>query len=497
MATVQTTTNTSNPRVRAAAEPEMVRELKLFIENDGQLYRSKTVPIQQNLSKKWQKGQYDHAKAPKLWLYLVEEGVKKYRKDHATPDFKVDPATRKAVAQEFADEWEEELKAGNLHASVRAAKKIEAVTDLGNGLKSTRMKAWPDGGFTYSFNWNGNPFEIMVRKDGQVLGPSAMRKKAPPPDVVKTAREHVIARTPGAKASFKAAVPGNLADNTRPSSTGEQSKTVEELKRAGILPKTEKAADYPPLAVAIMHEIASELLKGGRPDLARSFAPVKASLDPHTLDQLVEMEAESNEIDNWKDARATPAVKREAQKFEKDLDRTLAIWTQKYPLKEGFDSDDLMDANGAYVVLMTLMGHGVGIWDGRWDKFFNNPKKDIKALGDFLKRKLSRYADDTGGGSLVAAFRDAAYETTGADAEASFKAAVPGNLADNTKPVTPAEQSKTVEELKRGGILPPGEKSSSYPVLTAKVKRAVIAVLLGAGETKLVNEVMRWRVRTK
>jgi hypothetical protein len=45
--------------------------------------------------------------------------------------------------------------------------------------------------------------------------------------------------------------------------------------------------------------------------------------------------------------------------------------------------------------------------------------------------------------------------------------------------------------------LPPGEKSSSYPVLTAKVKRAVIAVLLGAGETKLVNEVMRWRVRTK
>lgn len=72
--------------------------------------------------------------------------------------------------------------------------------EVGPDLKMTRMQAHADGGFTYSFNWRGNTFQIMVRKDGKVLGVSGVKKKAPPSDVAKIAKEYVLKRTPMAHA---------------------------------------------------------------------------------------------------------------------------------------------------------------------------------------------------------------------------------------------------------------------------------------------------------
>jgi hypothetical protein len=70
---------------------------------------------------------------------------------------------------------------------------------------------------------------------------------------------------------------------------------------------------------------------------------------------------------------------------------------------------------------------------------------------------------------------------------ASFKAAVPGNLADNTKPSTDQSQKHAVDLLKQGGILPETEDPSSYPVLTARVKRDVIVTLLKQRKPTLAN----------
>ena len=51
-----------------------VRELKAFIDNNEELLRRQTQPIQQNLLKKMAKGTYDSAKAVKLWKYLADSG---------------------------------------------------------------------------------------------------------------------------------------------------------------------------------------------------------------------------------------------------------------------------------------------------------------------------------------------------------------------------------------------------------------------------------------
>ena len=84
-------------------------ELKLYIDNDADLYRQKLVPIVKNIQRKMKSGKYDHKKAPKLWKYLVDEGAKKYSKEF--PGVKFDKKVKEYVAQEYADEYKDEIEA--------------------------------------------------------------------------------------------------------------------------------------------------------------------------------------------------------------------------------------------------------------------------------------------------------------------------------------------------------------------------------------------------
>lgn len=93
------------------------RELKLYIDNDGDLYRRQTTSILKNLATKRARGQYKHDLAVKLFGYLVEAGARKYVEEFGTRDQPwhklFDAATRKAVAAELARDFEAEAKLGN------------------------------------------------------------------------------------------------------------------------------------------------------------------------------------------------------------------------------------------------------------------------------------------------------------------------------------------------------------------------------------------------
>lgn len=90
-------------------------ELKIYIENDGELYRQQTQAIHKNLSKKHKGGRYDHKLAPKMWRYLADNGAKKYTKefDSRSGFGCFTPAMRQEVAQALADEYLVELEAKN------------------------------------------------------------------------------------------------------------------------------------------------------------------------------------------------------------------------------------------------------------------------------------------------------------------------------------------------------------------------------------------------
>lgn len=101
-------------RAREAVDSIAARELELFIENDGQLYRSQMVPIQQNLLRKIAKGTYNHRQAWKLWMYLADSGAKKYVKESGG-DWNVtmfNKPTREAVAKAMSYSFMRNVKNG-------------------------------------------------------------------------------------------------------------------------------------------------------------------------------------------------------------------------------------------------------------------------------------------------------------------------------------------------------------------------------------------------
>ena len=91
-------------------------ELELYINNDGQLYKSQFMPQVKNLMKKRAKGQYDSNKAIKMFMYLVDAGAKKYIQEFASSDTKVadifPKKIRAEVAESIRDDFESEAEIG-------------------------------------------------------------------------------------------------------------------------------------------------------------------------------------------------------------------------------------------------------------------------------------------------------------------------------------------------------------------------------------------------
>lgn len=87
-------------------------ELKLFIDNDADLYRQRFIPIIKNLSRKRYNGTYDSQKAIKLFMYLVDDGAKKYSKDFGGH---FDKQTRLETARLLRNDFEAEFESGNYY----------------------------------------------------------------------------------------------------------------------------------------------------------------------------------------------------------------------------------------------------------------------------------------------------------------------------------------------------------------------------------------------
>ena len=93
-------------RKRAPVDKHAADELGLYLENESALYPEKQAIIA-NLQKKKKKGKYDAKKAPKLWLYLVNDAAKKYEKEFGSGGANVfNKPTRESVAEELATRYE-------------------------------------------------------------------------------------------------------------------------------------------------------------------------------------------------------------------------------------------------------------------------------------------------------------------------------------------------------------------------------------------------------
>ena len=85
-----------------------MQELKLYIVNDASLYRQRYMPILKNLSKKKKKGRYRKGLASKAFMYMIDDGAKRYVKSYGGNVRDVFPKRqRKMLAQDYVEEFEQ------------------------------------------------------------------------------------------------------------------------------------------------------------------------------------------------------------------------------------------------------------------------------------------------------------------------------------------------------------------------------------------------------
>jgi len=102
--------------INEALDSDAVNELDTFIMNDEDLYRRRFMPIISNIKRKIKKNVYDHEKAQKLWMYLIDDAARKYVKEFGAPGQDVQDMfpkeTRLKVAQIISDRELENIKQG-------------------------------------------------------------------------------------------------------------------------------------------------------------------------------------------------------------------------------------------------------------------------------------------------------------------------------------------------------------------------------------------------
>lgn len=89
--------------------------------------------------------------------------------------------------------------------------------------------------------------------------------------------------------------------------------------------------------------------------------------------------------------------------YEEKLEEKLEEFCAKWPLAGKYTVTDLMYDGASYNVFMTLQGHGIGIWDGRWDHYWDS-NRVIEVLEIFLKENLLPYVTEYEDGKLEQEF---------------------------------------------------------------------------------------------
>ena len=88
-----------------------MKELKLYIDNDASLYRQRYMPILKNLSKKKKQGKYRKRLAQKAFMYLIDDGAKRYTKEYGGNARDMFPKRqRQMLAKDYVDEFEDVFK---------------------------------------------------------------------------------------------------------------------------------------------------------------------------------------------------------------------------------------------------------------------------------------------------------------------------------------------------------------------------------------------------
>ena len=140
--------------------------------------------------------------------------------------------------------------------------------------------------------------------------------------------------------------------------------------------------------------------------------PERGSLSSNTdvLCDLVEMEAESMGKRRFHCDEVPETVRTVAQQYDEAVWKALHELVKNHPPDDSdIEAEDIWhDGDAPYLILMTLRGEGIGIWDGSWRDFYDEDRLERRGdVAKFLRSRLQQFADDTGSGELNLALSEA------------------------------------------------------------------------------------------
>ena len=389
------------PRRGNPSLTEGQEDLMMFVMNTPEL-RPDRKEIYKTLKKASANGQL--ASAKHLLFEHVEHAARMYKQEHGGRAFTL--KDRQAVAMQMLEDFKDQLEHGEIKDNPRGRKERGVDDDL----------------FLYAVN-TGSLYPEQQKIERKLLTDS----KADPyklflPHVKKAAK--LYANEIDSSIDFSAvidAVVDMFIDrfNTR-MATGELNYLLEKnpkRSKPGVLVAEKHSTNK---SWYVRDEKSGEIVgsaKGHKTEAAANKEIEKILttgssryLNPHRLTPrdmewvnfVLQGVAEANDSENYE---ITEELGEQLDAYKKKLSMALEEWTNLYPPKYERSLGEILRADAAYNVFMTLNGEGVGIWDGRWDKFYS--EGDLRSLQSFLKKKLGSFADDTGGGTMNEAFQNA------------------------------------------------------------------------------------------
>ena len=110
-------------------DKSLARELTLYIENDGGIYKSVTTPLINNYARKKLRGVYNKQRAIKGILMIVEAGRRKYIRDFGSIGGNMSMETKIQIAKELYPMIDEEstYEAKRLRKQAQAKSKLKKI----------------------------------------------------------------------------------------------------------------------------------------------------------------------------------------------------------------------------------------------------------------------------------------------------------------------------------------------------------------------------------
>ena len=88
-----------------------MKELKAYIDNDQDMYRQRYIPLLKNLSRKKKQGKFRKSLASKAFMYLIDDGAKRYTKEYGGNARDMFPKRqRQMLSKDYVDEFEDTFK---------------------------------------------------------------------------------------------------------------------------------------------------------------------------------------------------------------------------------------------------------------------------------------------------------------------------------------------------------------------------------------------------